>query len=420
MKQRYIINMQDIDNLDNLQIEVAPFTIFTGDNNSGKSTVMNVVYGIFTLSKEIIKNGDKDSKEYSICMEYIKNLKETREGYIDSEVGNIFCNFFNMSLLKNKEDFFNKIFNVSIENNYKRFENSNIFISNYRIFPKVYISVDDFCDEILIEGDYVKIPSNLFEDEDYVLELICNKIIEDGFMDTNISNSIFIPSGRSTFLCYHDIFRTIKYQNLSTSDFIDRVENLECIEDGVYSSIYNFIERDIVKGVFTNDSYKCSLNGIEIPISMASDSIREIASLVLFLKSKERITSFFIEEVESHLDLKLQRSIVSALVRIINSGTGIFMSTNSSIILDQICNFILLNNLNRHKIEGFGYIINDVLNSNDVRIYEFNHSDNDRVFVNKLNVDYNGFKINMREEILEDILKENLQLKFEMFDNNGR
>ncbi len=96
------------------------------------------------------------------------------------------------------------------------------------------------------------------------------------------------------------------------------------------------------------------------------------------------------------------------------------MSTNSSIILDQICNFILLNNLNRHKIEGFGYIINDVLNSNDVRIYEFNHSDNDRVFVNKLNVDYNGFKINMREEILEDISKENLQLKFEMFDNNGR
>ena len=83
------------------------------------------------------------------------------------------------------------------------------------------------------------------------------------------------------------------------------------------------------------------------------------------------------------------------------------MSTNSSIILDQICNFILLNNLNRHKIEGFGYIINDVLNSNDVRIYEFNHSDNDRVF-------------NMREEILEDISKENLQLKFEMFDNNGR
>ena len=49
MKQRYIINMQDIDNLDNLQIEVAPFTIFTGDNNSGKSTVMNVVYGIFSM-----------------------------------------------------------------------------------------------------------------------------------------------------------------------------------------------------------------------------------------------------------------------------------------------------------------------------------------------------------------------------------
>lgn len=420
MNQRYIINMQNIDNLDDLKIDIAPFTIFTGDNNSGKSTIMNILYGVFRLAKDIIKNGDKNSKEYFACIDYIRDLKKNREGFIDREIGNIFCEFFNVSLAKNKEEFFNKIFNVSIENNYKRFEDSNIFLSDYRIFPKVYISVDDFCSEILIEGDYVKIPSNLFDDENYILELICNKIIEDGFSDTNASNSIFIPSGRSTFLCYPSIFKTIKYQNLSTDDFINRVEKLECIEDGVYSSICNFIERDMVKGVFTNDSYKCSLNGIEIPISMASDSIREIASIVLFLKSKERINLFFIEEIESHIDLRLQRSIVSAIVRIINAGTKIFMSTNSHVILDQICNFILLNNLNRNKIEGFGYIINDVLNSNDVSIYEFNYGEDNRVFVDKINVDYNGFNIDMREEVLEDISKENLQLKFEMFDNNGR
>lgn len=419
MKQRYIINMQNIDNLDDTQIEVAPFTIFTGDNNSGKTTIMNIIYGLFRLSMEIIKNGDKTSKEYLLCKEYVRDLKENKEGYIDSQVGNIFCDFFNISLLQNKDYFFNEIFNVSIENNYKRFETSKIFLSNYKIFPKVYISVDDFCDEILIEGDYVRIPTKLFEDEDYILEIICNKIIEDGFRDTNISKPIFIPSGRSSFLCYADIFRTIKYQNLSIADFIKSIEELECTQNGIYSSIYNFIEKDIVKGVFTKDSYKCNLNNIEIPISMASDSIRELASFVLFLKSKERFTSFFIEEMESHLDLKMQRSIVSALIRVVNSGTSIFMSTNSSVILDQICNFILLNNLNRHKIEGFGYIINDVLNSSDINIYEFICKD-DKNFVNKLNVDYNGFKINTTDEILEDISKENLQLKFEMFDNNGR
>ena len=150
---------------------------------------------------------------------------------------------------------------------------------------------------------------------------------------------------------------------------------------------------------------------------MASDFVREIAPLVLFLKSKERFTSFFIEEIETHLNLKLQRSIVSALIRIINSGTSIFMSTNSSVILDQICNFLLLNNLNRSKIAGFGYIINDVLNVDDINIYEFTY-DKNKVLVNKLPIDYRGFKVNFNDEILGEISRENLQLKIEMFENN--
>ena len=416
MKQRYIINMQNVDNLDNVQIEVSPFTIFTGDNNSGKTVVMNIIYGLSRLSRQIIQNGDKTSKEYLICRDFVKNLKNNKEGYIDNEVGNIFCDFFNISLLQNKDYFFNEIFNVSIENNYKRFENTQIFLSKYRIFPKVFLVVDDFCDEIIIEGDFVKIPSEFFDNEDYVLELICHKIIDDGFSDVCLSKPIFMPSGRSSFLCYSDVFKNLKYQNLSIGDF-ENFENLEFTDDGVYSSIHNFIEDDVVKGSFTKDSYRCHLNDIEIPISMASDFVREIAPLVLFLKSKERFTSFFIEEIETHLNLKLQRSIVSALIRIINSGTSIFMSTNSSVILDQICNFLLLNNLNRSKIAGFGYIINDVLNVDDINIYEFTY-DKNKVLVNKLPIDYRGFKVNFNDEILGEISRENLQLKIEMFENN--
>ena len=101
MKQRYIINMQNVDNLDNVQIEVSPFTIFTGDNNSGKTVVMNIIYGLSRLSRQIIQNGDKTSKEYFICRDFVKNLKNNKEGYIDNEVGNIFCDFFNINELIN-------------------------------------------------------------------------------------------------------------------------------------------------------------------------------------------------------------------------------------------------------------------------------------------------------------------------------
>lgn len=417
MKQRYVINMQNVDNLDDIKIEISPLTIFTGDNNSGKTVVMNIIYGIFRLSMKIIQKGDKFSKEYKACKDFIKELKNSGELCIDRNIGNMFCDFFNVSLLQNKEYFFNEIFNVSIYNNYKRFEDANIFLSDYRIFPNVYLAIDDFCDEIVIEGDYVKIPRAYFDNEDCLIELICKKIIDDGFSDVSFYKPIFMPSGRSNFLCYSELFKNLKYQNLSISDFIKNIEGLKFSDNSIYSNIYNFIENKIVNGTFTKDSFRSYLNNIEIPISMASDLIREIAPLVLFLKSSERFTSFFIEEIEVHMNLNLQRCISSALVRIVNSGIAVFMSTNSSVILDQIKNFVLLNNLNRSKIEGFGYVINDVLNFNDINIYEFRCKEC-KTHVNKLNITYNGFKVSSNERILEDILKENHQLRFEMFENN--
>ena len=415
MKQRYVINIQNVDDLNNIQIDVAPFTIFTGDNNSGKTVILNIIYGLLKLSKKIIANGDKGCKEYTLCREFISNLKKERESCIDFEVGSMFCDYFNMSLRKNKEDFFNEVFNVSIENNYKRFENSQIFLSNYRIFPNVYLLVDDYCDEILIEGDLVKIPARFFDNEEFVLELICHKIIDEGFDNINVTKPIFMPSGRSTFLCYTEVFKTIKYQNLSIRDFINNIDNLEFEEKGVYLSIHKFIEDEILKGSVTKDSYKSYLNNIEIPICMASDFVREIASLVLFLKSKDRFTSFFIEEIENHLNIKLQRIIVNALIRIVNSGTNVFMSTNSTVILDQICNFLLLNNLNRNKITGFGYVISEVLDPISVNIYEFTRNENG-VSVNKIPVSFRGFD-NFNNKILEDMTKENLQFRVEMSEN---
>lgn len=415
MKQRYVINVQNVDNLDNVQIEISPFTVFTGDNNSGKSVILNIIYGVLRLLRQIIQNGDKDSDEYRRCKDFIRELKENKEVCIDHNVGKIFCDFFNVSLFKNREYFFKEVFNVSRENNYKRFENTKIFLNNYRLFPKVYVVVDDMCDEVLIEGDYVKIPEEFFNDEDYVLELLCEKIIDNGFSDTNEYKQVFMPSGRSTFLCYANLFQNLKYQNLSMKDFITNIENLDFTNDGIYGSIYKFLEEDILKGSFTKDSYKCHLNNIEIPISMASDSMREIAPFILFLKSKERFSTFFIEEIETYMDLKLQRSVVSALMRLINTGASIFMSTNSNVILDQICNFLLLNNLNRNKIEGFGYILNDVLNADNINIYEFTY-DKNKVLVKKLPIDYRGFKVNFNEDILEDISRENTQLQFEMFE----
>ncbi|PCG20758.1 AAA family ATPase [Brachyspira sp. G79] len=107
------------------KIELSPFTLFIGDNNSGKSYLMTLVYGLMRYIEKIINIIFEDEKnieeldEYkklkSIIENYINNLDFDKEVELSFEEIDIFIELFNLLLNKHSNEVINYIFNSDNE-----------------------------------------------------------------------------------------------------------------------------------------------------------------------------------------------------------------------------------------------------------------------------------------------------------------
>ena len=66
-------------------------------------------------------------------------------------------------------------------------------------------------------------------------------------------------------------------------------------------------------------------------------------------------------------------------------------TTHSDYIINQINNLITLNNIPPEKIRSLGYERQDILNFNNVNIYNFKINTDESYNVEKIEIDENGF-----------------------------
>ena len=63
----YQVNVENFGKIKKAKVEVSPLTFFVGDNNSGKSYLMSLLWGILTLGKDIFPKMPSESKAYKKC-----------------------------------------------------------------------------------------------------------------------------------------------------------------------------------------------------------------------------------------------------------------------------------------------------------------------------------------------------------------
>ena len=107
------------------EIELAPFTLFVGDNNSGKSYLMTLVYGFVKYVGKIIDIIFKDEKVLEEFEEYrrakniidnnIKTLDFDKSADLSIKEINIFIDLFNVLLNRYSNEVVNYIFNSNNE-----------------------------------------------------------------------------------------------------------------------------------------------------------------------------------------------------------------------------------------------------------------------------------------------------------------
>ena len=99
--------------IDKAEIVVRPFTLFIGDNNSNKSYMMSLIYGIINL--DLINNPfyklEKDDDDYLICKKWFKEIEYNNKIDLTKKEFYSLNKLLNKLLNKNKNIFINSIFN---------------------------------------------------------------------------------------------------------------------------------------------------------------------------------------------------------------------------------------------------------------------------------------------------------------------
>ena len=153
---------------------------------------------------------------------------------------------------------------------------------------------------------------------------------------------------------------------LPIDDEIDFVKSIPDFSSGWLSSGKGGAEKEleeIVGGRFTKSDgvlyfipSEGNPQGKKIPLYLSSSSATEMSRLFFHfvLNREEQSRLLIIDEPESHLDTMNQIQLARALVRWVNSGMKILISTHSDYIVKEINNLIMLNGSFDNKEELLG------------------------------------------------------------------
>lgn len=414
--------------IDKAEIELSPMTVFVGDNNSGKSYLMTLIYGLLTMPANVMFGNINFNTKLAVeVRDIIVNCEDGIHKLSDSEIG-LISRLLNEQLNTNKKKIMSYLFNRDVS-----IETISIELSPDMIYSFKKESLEVF------EGDQACIVSPIWSggksilgypyrinnlSDDSMERVICavmqcmlrktiNEINHDG-------NAIYLPSARTGFmLTYRDLIGNAlndKYSDYSDEQFhgikgsltrpnIDFINSLAQItvddeQDG-NKAIVDFIEKRITTGkIIAKKSPMMSVEYVpygysdSMPLYITSAVVTEIAPLLLFLRFTKP-SSIFYEEPETSLHPALQKEIARAFIKLINSGIPLFVTTHSDIIIQHINNMLKIDNANnKHDIvTSLEYDADDVLSKDKVRVYQFESDEKQHSYVHSINCGKYGFEV---------------------------
>lgn len=440
MNQRWTLHVENFARIESADIEIATLMCFIGDNNSGKSYVMALLWGIIANGYMFYydrKQSCVDSPEYAKCLEWLlANIGKKVE--ITAGIAQSYIDWFNKILEANKTQLTKNIFNseMPIE---------KIEVRRFSVAKNVTVTLNDKI--IQRSSGYRPISSIEFEIDIYrgIRETLfmCNFLIVWHLLMfglTRITRSleyeetpIYLPASRTGLLLAHRLIASKATRAMlsmsSSEDFQEKLtapyvqflelliklQNTAEITDERKLSLIKFLQNEIMHGtvqVKENNKiirYTPEDSDTELPMSITSSVVTETASLLLLLTTRIPLRLVVIEEPEAHLHPALQKKIAQLLIRFAHNGIPIWITTHSDTILQHFNNMIKLNNRPKDEreelLKEFGYTDEDLLTPEEINLYQFERGDK-HTTIQKLKSGKYGFVVPSFNKAIDRLMSE--------------
>lgn len=449
MRQTWTLYIEDFGKIKEGEIQIYPLMLFVGDNNSGKSYLMTLLWGIMALGKSLFPKEVPSSESYKKCDDWLVSKLNENNVLIKLEEQDRFVEWFNDILKNKKRELLEKTFNYSLDA-------GKILIKNYKREYPLEIRWDRNGNRISRGENYIRVPiskESLSAAERYrILRYLCWCLIMDDLTsslyfggNTNIRGGygepLYLPASRTGFmLTYKTLIKQSMEQmfmydeeeaqtynsrfTLPVFRFLNNLVSLEFDTRNKYSDITQFIEEEIIQGELLKDTapvpnYTFKPKGLrkDIPLHVTSSLVAELSPVVLFLKSRLNFKTMFIEEPEAHLHPRMQRIIAKAIVRLINKDLNIWLTSHSDTIFQQINNLIKLSNYKNEEknnasfLRENGYSQLDILDLSKVGAYQFSVMENGKTIIDRLEITNYGFPVPTFNKTIVELAEETLNLQ---------
>jgi predicted ATPase len=185
------------------------------------------------------------------------------------------------------------------------------------------------------------------------------------------------------------------------TDFLSEVIELDPSASGDFKDDAKYLEDNILHGRIALPGEPTAYPEVvydttagSYPLGRTSSMVSELAPVVLYLRHRLRNRDLlFIEEPEAHLHPATQVKFARVLVRLINRGLRIVLTTHSEFFLQQLNNAIVAGDLNQEEATRAGVASGVVLASSMVAAYYFAPTDSGTTVTE--------LKVDIKEGILE-------------------
>lgn len=402
-------------------VDIKPLTVFTGANSSGKSFIARLIHSLSSIgdipSFEVMKYLDDDNQRLfnKINEDSLNHFKNSTEPF-KVPVDNV-----NKLIKEGILKFFSLIYNDIITDQFEEdlnhlinFKKDIFKIKTDNITLKKQKNKDlDFDYEFDGELLSINLPFAEFYHECYL------KILKE-IPDTD---SYYIPAERSEIIIDKKILsRRVKNESdlsKNQSDVLSDIINIDSNKKGEFYKLgcefdleFSGIIVDVEEKNFINDIiYKEYESNEQLPSKLLSTSIHEMTLFSLYLKYILKPGDLLIiEEPEAHLHPENQRLLLKYIVKAVNSGLNIIITTHSEYISDQLNNLVRLNNVTDEKIRQLNYTKDCVLDCQDLAIYNFKKLSHYEYAAEKLDIDETGFFEENFSKIVDELYAETVEI----------